>query len=88
MRRINLFARLSKATATYIGIDAYLVPIAIEDLWVFCGVADRSKNGRLASVRAPHDKNPEAAKLFPEFPEVVCVFCRHSEMVSVKKSAV
>jgi hypothetical protein len=43
---------------------AYLVPFTIEDLGLFCGVADFLKKGGLARIRSPHDENSKARKLF------------------------
>ena len=65
--------------ATYPNLDPYLVAIPVVDLWVFRRVADPTKNGCLASVCAPDNQDPEAAKLFLEVLEVLCIFFRHSE---------
>ena len=56
------------------GTDTYFIPITVEDFWVFRGVADPLKNSRLASVRAPDDKDSEPAKLLLEVLEVSCSF--------------
>jgi hypothetical protein len=45
------------------GGDLYLVPFTIEDLGLFCGVADFLKEGGLARICSPHDKNSKAPKL-------------------------
>ena len=65
--------------ARYPNLDPYLVAIPVVDLWVFRRVADPTKNGCLASVCAPNNQDPEAAKLFLEVLEVLCISCRHSE---------
>jgi hypothetical protein len=41
----------------------YLLPFTIEDLGLFCGVADFLKKGGLARIRSPHDENSKAPKL-------------------------
>ena len=56
-------------------MDAYrdLVPITVVDLRVFCSVADRPENSRLASIRSPDNKDPETAEFLLqvfEFTEV------------------
>jgi hypothetical protein len=45
------------------GGDLYLVPFTIEDLGLFCGVTDFLKEGGLARICSPHDKNSKAPKL-------------------------
>ena len=79
---------LAQDRTTYVDPYPYLVPITVVDLWVFRGVTDPPKNGRLASVCAPDDKDSEAAKLFLKVLKVLCVLCRHSETESVQKNAV
>jgi len=50
-----------------------LVPFSIIDLRVFGTVTDRAENGRLASVRPPNDKDPEAAKFLSDVFETACL---------------
>ena len=42
--------------------EVYLVPFAIEDQGLVCGVTDFLKEGGLARIRSPHDENSKARK--------------------------
>ena len=65
--------------ATYPNLDPYFVAIPVVDLWIFRSVADPAKNSCLASVCASDNQDPEAAKLFLDILEVLCISCRHFE---------
>ena len=49
-----------------------------QNLRIFRRVTDPPEDGRLASIRALDDKDPETAEFLLKIFEITGVFCRHS----------
>jgi hypothetical protein len=67
---------VGQSSIVRIKTSTHLVALSIIDLRVFSSVTDGTENGRIASVRAPNDKDPEAAKFLSDVfktADLVCV---------------